>query len=60
MQIKDDLSAPNPSELFLVSENKSNLLCYVCNKFCSDEITNQSLQNISQILGGGFETETKQ
>ena len=58
-KIQEDLSAPNLSELLLVSKNKSNLLCYVCNKFCSDKITNPKLHNISLILGGGFETETK-
>ena len=59
--MKLKLSAPKPSELFLVYKNKSYHLCYVCNKLykCSDKITSPSLHNISLILVEGFETKTK-
>ena len=56
-EVDDCFSAPDPEDFFEVDENKCNLLNYLCEKWCTDEIRVPS--SIRIYMGGGFGEETK-
>lgn len=57
--VSDQYKAPDPSEFFACSTNKAQLLAYLCNKLCQDELQSSSPDSTKMYLGGGFSEETK-
>ena len=57
--VSDTFKAPDSAHFFGVSQNKSRLLAYLCEKWSTDEVTNSSLGSRKLYLGGGFLDETK-
>ena len=53
-EIDDRFNAPDPGDFFAVDENKCNLLNYLCEKWCTDEIRVPTLSSIRIYMGGGF------
>ena len=50
-EVKDAFKAPDPTEFFSLSENKANLLRYLCNRWSNEPMDG----NIKLILAGGFD-----
>ena len=51
--INDTFKAPDPAHFFGVSQNKSRLLVYLCEKWSADEVSNPSLGSRKLYMGGG-------
>ena len=58
-EVDNRFNAPDPGDFFAVDENKCNLLNYLCEKWCTDEIRVPTLSSIRIYMGGGFKEETK-
>ena len=51
--INDTFKAPDPAHFFGVSQNKSRLLIYLCEKLSAYEVSNPSLGSRKLYLSGG-------
>ena len=58
-EVSAQYTAPDPQEFFAVSENKANLLRFLCEEWCQNETLKSALGTTHLYLSGGFKEETR-
>ena len=58
-EVQESYLAPEPNDFFAVSQNKANLLDFLCEEWSTNEELKASLGDVKLYLGGGFKDETK-
>ena len=58
-EVSAQYTAPDPQEFFAVSENKANLLRFLCEEWCQNETLKSALGTTHLYLSGGFKDETR-
>ena len=56
-EVSAQYTAPDPQEFFAVSENKANLLRFLCEEWCQNETLKSALGTTHLYLSGGFKVQ---